>query len=268
MIDYNRVSWILTGGIISDAKAIRQENTIFAIILAIGKPTLLALVATFSIVSTALGGISTRVCLADGNTPLELADPNIPFVYRDIMVGTKLTIIVNSDANGYWEGGLFVQGEDRKYGVLSARDYNAVTLDWEGSRLDAASNEARVFDCVDEVRSGFDLYGHRDAIAGDWFIIDYTATGVGECSVGFYDYNRPGGMDYPIYEMVFFHVPTRDFNDDTIVSFIDFAILASYWQVADCSDPNMCAGTDLDNNDSVDIDDLILFCDYWLEKTM
>ena len=50
--------------------------------------------------SGASGELSTRVCLADVNTPLELADPKVPFIYRDIMVGTKLTIIVDSNAYG------------------------------------------------------------------------------------------------------------------------------------------------------------------------
>ncbi|MCJ7729293.1 MAG: hypothetical protein MUO27_05395, partial [Sedimentisphaerales bacterium] len=53
--------------------------------------------------------ISTRVYFRDSNTPLELADPNVPWVYRDIMVGTRLTIIVDSNASGSWSGGLLIQ---------------------------------------------------------------------------------------------------------------------------------------------------------------
>ena len=49
--------------------------------------------------------VFTRVCLADGNTPLELADPCIPFVYRPIMVGTRLTIIIDSNAEWLLGGG-------------------------------------------------------------------------------------------------------------------------------------------------------------------
>src|SRR4030042_3970552 len=58
-----------------------------------------------SVTSHALGGVSARVCLSDGITPLELADPCIPDVYRDVMVGTKLTVIIASDTAEYWYGG-------------------------------------------------------------------------------------------------------------------------------------------------------------------
>ena len=91
------------------------------------------------VASIATGEVSTTVHLADGNTPLELADPNVPFVYRDIMVGTKLTIVVSSDtAESPWSGKLQIAGTDWDYGAISARDYNDVTLDWEGSHLEAA----------------------------------------------------------------------------------------------------------------------------------
>jgi hypothetical protein len=228
---------------------------------------LTVLVLFLGLASMAMGEVSTRVYLADANTPLELADPNVPYVYRDIMVGTKLVIIVDSNVAEHWDGGLFIPGTDKDYGVLSGRDYNDTTLDWEGSRLEAAGDRARVFDCQDDIRSGFDLYGHRSAAAGDWFIIDYTATSVGTCNVGFYDYGWPGGMDYSIYDLMFSHVRTRDFNQDTKVDFADFAIFASYWQVVDCNDPNQCEGADLDTDGNIDSNDLALFVGYWLEST-
>ena len=213
-------------------------------------------VLLFCITSAAIGGISTTVCLADGNTPLE---------YQEIMVGTNLTIIVSSDANGYWDGGLFIRDPYRDYGVLSGRDYNDTTNDWEGSRSEAAGDGACVYNWEDDVMSGFDLYGDNDAVVGDWFIIDYNATNVGDCNVGFYDYSV--SMEYPIYSIEFTHVRTRDFNEDTKVDFADFAILASYWQETGCSDPNWCEGTDLNTDSNVDVNDLMLFCEYWLEKT-
>ncbi len=229
--------------------------------------TLTILALFLSMTSMAMGELSTRVCLANGNTPLELADPNIPLVYQDIMVGTKLTIIVDSNIAEPWDGGLFITGTDRDYGLLSARDYNDTTLDWEGSHFEAVGDKARVLDWEYEMRSGFDLYGHRSAEVGDWFIIDYTAISIGNCNVGFYDYGGPGGMDFPVYELVFSHVRTRDFNNDTRVDFADFAVLASHWQETGCSDPNWCEGTDLDTDGNVDCNDLTLFVDYWLEST-
>ncbi len=229
--------------------------------------TLTILALFLGMASTAMGEVSTKVCLADSNTPLELADPNIPFVYQDIMVGTKLTIIVDSNIACYWDGGLFITGIDRNYGVLTARDYNDTTLDWEGSRFEAAGDRACVYDWQDDIRSGFDLYGHKSAVAGDWFIIEYTATSVGSCNVGFYDYGVPGGMDFPVYDLAFLHVRTRDFNNDAKVDFDDFAVLASHWQETGCSDPDWCEGTDLDTDSNVDCNDLTLFVDYWLKRT-
>ena len=213
----------------------------------------------------ALAEVSTKVLLADGTTPLELADPNIPFVYRDIMVGTKLTIIVSSDANGYWSGDLAITGQDQDYGLLSARGYNTTTLDWEGSRLPAAGDMSHVWDWEQPGIDGFSFNGDTNAVAGDWFIIDYTATNAGICNVGFYDHNI--SWDEPAYYMTFSHVTTRDFNNDTQVDYADFVLFASYWRDTSCSDPGWCEGVDLDTDGNVDSADLMLFVDYWLEKT-
>lgn len=219
----------------------------------------------FCMTSAVSAEVSTRVCLADGNTPLELADPNVPFVYRDIMVGTRLTIIVDSNANGEWGSDLAIEGEYMDYGLLSARDYNDTTIDWEGSHLEAAGFQARVWEWVDPGIQGFILESYDNSMPGDWFIIDYTATNVGVCEVGFYDHSV--SWDYPVYYHIFFHVPTCDFNNDTRVDFADFAVLASHWQETGCGDPDLCEGTDLDADGNVDINDLILFAHYWLEKT-
>jgi hypothetical protein len=228
--------------------------------------TLIALALYFGVASATLGEVFTKVYLADGKTPLELADPNIPLLllYRDVMAGTRLTIIVSSDSGGYWGGDLAMTGEDRNYGLLSARDYSETTHDWAGSRLPAAGNMARVWEWQEPDIQGFNLEGHRSSVAGDWFIIDYTATSVGVCNVGFYDYNV-SWVD-PIYYLTFFHVPTRDFNSDTKVDFADFAIFASCWQGVVCAGPDWCKG-DLDMDGWVDLNDLILFADFWLEKT-
>lgn len=219
--------------------------------------------------SGASAELSTRVCLADGNTPLELADPNIPFVYRDIMVGTRLTIIVDSNAGGEhsfsWGCDLAIEGEYMDYGLLSARDYNDTTYDWQGSLLEAAGPLSNIYEWEELGIHGFSLQYHISSVPGDWFIIDYTATNAGVCEVGFYDCDV--SWHYPVYYHVFSHVPTRDFNNDTKVDFADFAVLASHWQETGCSDPNWCEGTDLDADGNVDINDLVLFTNYWLEKT-
>lgn len=237
------------------------------------KSMLLALVLLFGMFSVALGKVSTRVCLSDGNTPLELADPCIPNVYRDIMVGTKLTIIVSSDVNEYWGdgfgddgGSLAIEKAYWNYGVLSARDYNDSKLDYEGSHLNAAGKEAIVESWTESGINGFDLYtGSTGIKAGDWFIVDYNAINVGSCNVGFYDHRVD--WDTPVYNLVFSHVRTRDFNSDTIVDFRDYAILASHWRETGCNAPKWCDGADLDTNGTINANDLMLFCEFWLEKT-
>ena len=214
--------------------------------------------------------VFTRVCLADGNTPLELADPCIPFVYRPIMVGTHLTIIISSDTNNIWSGGeLSLWDANQNYGDLYGRDYNDETLDWKGSRFPAAGDMAAVWDyaeteIVDEQEhdaKGFRMYGDDNAVVGDWFIIDYNAVSIGSCSVVFYDWM------HPLYQMFFTHVVTRDFNGDGIVNFEDFAVLGLNWQRTDCSEPDNSSGADLDADGHVGISDLKQFAEYWLEKT-
>ena len=220
--------------------------------------------------SIASGEVSTRVCLADANTPLELADPNVQidpnlFVYRDIMVGTKLTIIVDSNTAGTWEGGLFIAGSDRDYGELTARDYNDITFEWEGSHFEAAGDAAWVWYIQEDMKSGFLLASHNTAVVGDWFILDYNAINIGVCTVDFFDYSM--NFDNLVNSHIFSHVRTRDFNQDTKVDFADLAFLALYWLQTDCSDPDWCAGTDLNTDGIVDYDDLMLFADFWLERT-
>ena len=220
---------------------------------------LTAIVLLLAFSSIAAGEVSSRVYLADGNTPLELADPNVPFEYRDIMIGTKLTIVVDSNIAEKWFGGLYIESTDRDYGVLSARDFNDTTHDWEGSRFEAAGNRARVRSSQNNVMSGFSLFSDDSVIAGDWFILDYNAIDIGACKVDFYDYGF--SFDDPVYSHVFSHVRTRDFNQDTKADFADFALLSLYWCRSDCSDPDWCAGTDLNTDGTVNHDDLIFFTD-------
>jgi hypothetical protein len=203
--------------------------------------------------SSARGAVTTRVCLADGNTPLE---------YQEIMVGTKLTIIVESNEPLYggssWMGTVALLGDDVNMAVLpfaaplEAAGLGAVADPWENQGI-----------------RGWDLYIYTDpctnpAAAGDWFIVEYTAAAVGNCNVSFFDPLDPDPPYEPTYLIPFIHVPTRDFDASTVVDFNDFAVLASYWQQANCGD---CGGADLSDDNDVDFEDLMLFTEYWLERT-
>ena len=223
----------------------------------------------FCMTSPTWGEVSTRVCLADG-TPFEPIEVNPPIIkYPDIMVGTKLAIIVWSDVGEPWGfdgGGLAIEEQYWDYGILSARGPK-IGEDWTGSHFPAAGDEAAVVILEESGIEGFSLYtGSTNVEAGDWFIIDYTATKVDDCNVGFYDYNIK--WDDPVHYLYFTHVRTRDFNNDTKVDFSDFAILASHWRATDCNSSNdWCGKADLDIDGNINFDDLMLFCEYWLEKT-
>jgi len=228
------------------------------------------LVPFLCMVSVASGEVSTRVCFADGNTPFLPVDSNLPIIeYPDIMVGTKLTIIVDSNVAEDWSGCLIIKDANMNYGVLSARG-PLIFGDWSGSHLEAAGENALVIDWEEPGIDGFSLYTDWDLDnidTGDWFIIDYNATNIGDCNVGFYESDPPFGEDILINYLGFTHVRTRDFNDDTNVDFADFAVLALYWGLTNCDELNWCDGVDLNTDRIVDFNDVMLFTDYWLEKT-
>ncbi len=221
------------------------------------------------ICSVAMGYKSARVCLYDGNTPLELADPCVPWVYRDIMAGTHLTIIVDSNADGYWDyGELSIWDTDQNYGDLDCRGAScedSILPDAGDTALAWEFQEERLLDDVLHNVNGFMFSGDSDANSGDWFIIDYNAINAGNCQVAFIDGDY--SWDEPLYWLSFTHVPSRDFNKDGIVNFKDFTVLASYWGITDCTDPDNCGKTDFYEDGIIDIDDLALFVDFWLERT-
>lgn len=220
-------------------------------------------------VSVGMAEVSPTVYLYDSNTPLEIIDSNSTEAqYRDIMVGTRLSIVISSDSNEYWEGGLFIKDPYRDYGTLFGRDYNDTTYDWEGSHFEAAGEDAEVKDWQSDIppMSGFDLYSDSSGrSAGDWFIIDYNSIEPNTCRVGFYDHSV--SWIEPVYEIILNQVKTRDFNGDTIVNLKDFAVLVSHWQRSSCSSPDWCEGADLNEDGNVTIDDLKAFVRFWLEQT-
>ena len=221
------------------------------------------LVVPTGIIPPVLGQVIVEVREADGNTP---------FDGRNVIVNTKLTLVVRSDSNDYFSGGLFIAGDDRTLGTLAGRGYDPNLRDCLGSHYPAAGDFAKVVDWKDSQIWGFDLYNfyptggqyyeEGNTVPGDWFVIDYYADQVGDCNVGFYDYNI--SWDEPIYYIHFSHVTTTDLYPDHIVNFRDFVIFTSCWNAADCGAPGWCDGADLNHDGVVDLDDLMIFTQYWL----
>jgi hypothetical protein len=201
--------------------------------------------------STAVGQVSLRISTADGNTPF---DTNTP-----IMVGTRLTIYVDSDSAMVWNGGLYVFS-DPNLGELIEPETTAV--------LPNAGNGSIVWPSsyYNDPFFGFELGVEEDSTAGPWFVFDYNSKGVGDCNVGLYQYDESWHEQF--LKIVTLHqVPTRDFKADGRVDFSDFAILASNWGRDDCDLSNQdCSGTDLCRDGRIDFVDMAYFADYWLEK--
>ena len=255
---------------------------------------LLVLVLAGLLARIAVARVWVTVYQCDGKTPLATVDSNHPDVYRDIMVGTRLTLVISSDAAGKWGGDLELSQDDALYGKLSGRGLTPPppgslrkVSTYKGSCLDAAGTKATVMDWADAYWIGlaFDnddrpylTGGGHPAYPGDWFVVDYYAEQAGDCSVRLYAAGPVGPVINPFGDPVvgpptllqtlsFKHVASRDFNDDTVVDFKDFAMLASRWRSA--ADPNSSgrATTDFNADGQVDASDLASFTEYWLERT-
>jgi hypothetical protein len=226
------------------------------------------------------GEVSTRVYLRDSNELLVPVDVNTAAQYVDygpIMVGTELSIVIDSNVAEEWNGRLVLENGDMNDGNLFARGpYDANGRGYTGSILPAAGTGAEVVDAAtewpeeNELVQGFDFWSaYSDINTGDWYIIDYNAVQIGDCDVAFYRWNPPpADPDHNlIHKLRFTHIPARDFNTDWQVDFKDFSVLAGYWYDTNCVGPDWCEGTDIDNSGTVDVNDLMLFCDYWLDKT-
>lgn len=250
---------------------------------------LLALVLAVALTSVAAAKVWVTVYQCDGKTPLAAVDANQPDVYREIMVGTRLTLVISSDAADKWGGNLTLSWDDALYGRLSGRGLPAPgsptkISTYKGSCLDAAGTKATVIDRVDDHSIGLFfgndstpyITGGHPAYPGDWFVVDYCAAQVGDCSVEFYGHDLPNlainrnvapviSPEQLLQTLSFRHVASRDFNGDTVVDFKDFARFAAHWRSV--PDPNVGAAFDLRPDSRVDSLDLALFSEYWLERT-
>ncbi len=70
-------------------------------------------------------------------------------------------------------------------------------------------------------------------------------------------------INYPVLQ---WQIPAADFLCPDGVNFIDFAFFADHWEQNFCNEANgYCDGTDLNQSGSVDIWDLEIFTELWLE---
>ena len=203
--------------------------------------------------ATATGKVTLRVYESDGQTQ---------FDNRRIMVGEELKLVIVSDANDFWSGGLFIDDCNRNSAALSGSGKDPNSRDYSDCHLEDAGPKAEVTWWEDSVMEGFDLFSDNNSLVpGDWFEIGYTALAAGDPNVGFYEYSI--SWDDPNTFMTFHQVPTADFNLDGIVNFIDYSALASWWLEDDCTDPN-CQMVDISPDGVINVNDLIIFADDWL----
>lgn len=215
----------------------------------------------------------------DGKTPLAAVDADHANVYREIMVGTRLTLVVSSDTGEKWGGFLLLSGDDVNDAGLSGRGLTPPSpgsplklSTYKDSSLNAAGTKAYVRDFANSDGTGLNLSsdyfsyitGGHPAYPGDWFVVDYYAEQVGIYNVELYDSTT--SSDVLLQTLSFTHIPSRDFNHDTMVDFQDFARFASHWRSAADPGSSQTADLDLNTDGRVDLADLASFSRRWLEQ--
>ncbi len=209
------------------------------------------------------------VAWAAGDVFFRLADPDtlMPRTTNEVFLGQPISILIYSDANEPWQGGLFLRGQDRLRGRLIGRGTEPVLRHYPDSCFLDAGPQARAMLWKDSSLYGFDFYTEPlDPNAGNWFVVDYQALRPGSCTLEFYDYTPgdPNSWYVPAQTLVLENTPSRDFTADGLVNLEDFAHFASYWLEEGCSAPDWCAQTDLDWDGLVGLADLTLLSEHWL----
>ena len=238
------------------------------------------LVILVAVTNITFGEVSTKAYLRDSNELLLPVEVNMTLQYVDygeIMAGTELAIVIDSNLAEHWSGRLLIEGDYNDVSVLYGRGpYDDFVSGYTGSILPAAGFFAAVFPAApyweeeEKYVQGFDFYGDfpPEVKAGDWYVIDYNGIAVGDANIALYWQQDSPPFEYGlIHHIQFLQVPTRDFDGDGSVDFQDFSIFSMYWLDSNCTDPNSCLGTNLDNYGIVELNDLMLFTEYWLKKT-
>ncbi len=113
---------------------------------------LLVLIFAAAMAPAAAAKVWVTVYQHDGKTPLAAVDADHPNVFRDIMVGTRLVLVVRSDSNEDWLGSLRLSWEDANDARLSGRGLTPPPpgpfkrSTYRDSALNAAGTNAYVWD--------------------------------------------------------------------------------------------------------------------------
>ena len=156
--------------------------------------------------------ISTSVCYRESMIPLDPIDPNVPYIFDPICVGTELALFIGSDVNEAFNGTLSIEPQFSKNGRLYARGPKKIEymfgeyteegfdgkLGYIGSILPATGFHPSVFPGLSffpggtvtqevTLNNGHDAFnsaGEKESIeAGQWFVLDYNAIEVGFCQI-------------------------------------------------------------------------------------
>ncbi|MHC4109859.1 MAG: GLUG motif-containing protein [Planctomycetota bacterium] len=88
---------------------------------------------------------------------------------------------------------------------------------------------------------------------------------VGETANGTYDiWDICEGTNYP---KLVWQIPLSDFLCPDGVNFVDYSYFAEYWLHTNCAGSNNCHRTDINFSGTVDMADLEIFCQQWLQST-
>ena len=83
------------------------------------------------------------------------------------------------------------------------------------------------------------------------------------------DFNHDGVVDFKDLQIFseFWLWPVADVDMDSKVNFADYVLFSKRWKQTGCKYPDWCNGCDFDKNGQIDILDLMIFAEWWLEGT-
>lgn len=192
------------------------------------------------------------------------ANGTTPFANRQLLVGEKLVLICHSTESSFepWQGFIGIPNTSSSSGKLTAR--GPYVQDWVGSHLPAAGLFATVWNAQPAGFKGFQVSTDFEVIAGNWFVLDYEAKGVGDPNISCFELSGDPPVQVLTQQIFLHQVPTRDLSLDNQVDWLDWVIFSQNWGLETCLEPLWCSGADLNRDGLVDILDLALFTEYWL----